>query len=75
MDDGEWHEVVLSYDGERVELRIDGDLQDRTEWNGYLVNFDDINIGYVKSNGFHFDGDLDDIRIHGTDVLRRRKGR
>ena len=75
MDDGKWHDILLCYDGERVELRIDGDLQDRTEWNGYLVNFDNINIGYVKSNGFHFDGDLDDIRIRGTDVLRTKRGR
>jgi len=65
IDDGEWHDVVLSYTGQRVELYIDGTLNSRTNWAGRLINCDRLNIGYVKSNGFHYDGDLGDIQISG----------
>ena len=65
IDDGQWHDVALSYTGKRVELYIDGKLHDQTDWTGQLINFDLLNIGYVKSNGFHYDGDLDEIQIFG----------
>ncbi len=66
-DDG-WHDVILIYTGEAVELHVDGRLQGRTNWSGGLINFDRVNIGYVKSNGFHYDGDMDDIRVHGRSL-------
>jgi hypothetical protein len=65
IDDGQWHDVALSYTGLRVELHIDGKLHDQTDWTGRLINFDRLNVGYVKSNGFHYDGDLDEIQIFG----------
>ncbi len=65
IDDGQWHDVALTYTGQRVKLYIDGKLHDQTDWKGQLINFDHLNIGYVKSNGFHYDGDLDEIQIFG----------
>ncbi len=65
IDDGQWHDVALSYSGQRVKLYIDGKLHDQTDWTGQLINFDHLNIGYVKSNGFHYDGALDEIQIFG----------
>ena len=68
IDDGKWHNVMLTYTGHKVELYIDGRLQDQTHWTGRLINFDRVNIGYVKSNGFHYDGDMDEIQIHGRSL-------
>lgn len=65
LDDGRWHEVIMTYDGEVVRLFVDGQLQGRTRWAGGMVHFHQLNIGYVRSNGFHFDGDMDDLEIHG----------
>ncbi len=69
IDDGQWHEVVLTYTGLRVKLSIDGLLQAETEWTGAIIGGDQINIGYVKSNGFHFDGEIAKIEIYGHNIL------
>jgi hypothetical protein len=65
LDDGLWHDVVLTYTGSWVKLFIDGVLEAETEWTGAIVGGDQINIGYVKSNGFHFDGEIAKIEILG----------
>ena len=69
VDDGKWHDVVLTYTGSRVKLFIDGVLQDETEWTGAIVSGNQINIGYVKSNGFHFDGEIAEIEVYGRSIL------
>ncbi len=69
IDDGRWHEVVLTYTGSRVMLFIDGRLQGKTQWTGAIIGGDQINIGYVKSNGFHFDGEIDEIQMYGHTIL------
>ena len=69
LDDGQWHDVVLTYTGSRVKLFIDGVLQDETEWTGAIVSGNQINIGYVKSNGFHFDGEIAEIEVYGRSIL------
>ncbi len=48
-----------------MKLYIDGRLHGQADWTGRLINFDRINIGYVKSNGFHYDGGMDEIQIYG----------
>lgn len=68
VDDGKWHEVTLAYTGQAVELYIDGRLHSQADWTGRLINFDRIDIGYVKSNGFHYDGGMDEIQIYGRYV-------
>jgi len=65
IDDGQWHEVVLAYTGSQVKLFIDGLAQGQTEWTGAIIGGDQINIGYVKSNGFHFDGEIAKIEVYG----------
>jgi len=69
VDDGQWHEVVLTYTGSQVKLFIDGLLQGETEWSGAIIWGDEFNIGYVKSNGFHFDGEISEIEILGSSML------
>lgn len=69
VDDGQWHDVLLTYTGSEVMLFIDGVLQDSVQWDGALFYSDSINIGYVKSNGFHFDGEIDEIEIYGRSIL------
>jgi len=69
IDDGQWHDVVLTYTGSQVKLFIDGQLQLEIEWSGAIIGGDEINIGYVKSNGFHFDGEIDEIEILGHSIL------
>ncbi len=66
IDDGQWHEVILTYTGKEVALYIDGDLQEKVDWHGRLLNMGSINIGYVKSNGFYYDGCIGELEITGT---------
>ena len=73
IDDGQWHELVLAYTGSQVMLFIDGLLQRKTEWTGAIIGGDQINIGYVKSNGFHFDGEIAEIEILGHSILSAKK--
>lgn len=69
IDDGRWHEVVLTYTGSQVMLFIDGRLQGKIQWTGAIIGGDEINIGYVKSNGFHFDGEIAEVEILGRSTL------
>ena len=73
IDDGQWHEVRLTYTGSQVILFIDGLQQQKTEWTGAIIGGDQINIGYVKSNGFHLDGEIAELEILGHSVLPRRE--
>ena len=69
LDDGQWYEIIMAYDGEVVRLLVDDQLQSQTPWEGGIIHFHQLNIGYVESNGFHFDGDMDDLEIHGSCIL------
>ena len=69
LDDGQWHNIIMTYDGEVVRLFVDDQLQSQTRWEGGIIHFHQLNIGYVESNGFHFDGDMDDLEIHGRCIL------
>jgi hypothetical protein len=69
LDDGQWHNIIMTYDGEVVRLFVDDQLQSQTRWEGGIIHFHQLNIGYVESNGFHFDGDMDDLEIHGSCIL------
>ncbi len=69
LDDGQWHNIIMTYDGEVVRLFVDDQLQAQTRWEGGIIHFHQLNIGYVESNGFHFSGDMDDLEIHGRCIL------
>ncbi len=53
-------------------LFIDGRMQGQTEWTGAIVAGEQANIGYVKSNGFHFDGEIAEVEILGHSTLPTR---
>jgi len=38
------------------------------QWDRSLFYSDSINIGYVKSNGFHFDGEIDEVEMYGYTI-------
>jgi hypothetical protein len=52
----------------KYSLNHDGLAQGQTEWTGAIIGSDQINIGYVKSNGFHFDGEIAEIEILGQSI-------
>ncbi|MBC8393327.1 MAG: hypothetical protein H8E17_12275 [Deltaproteobacteria bacterium] len=68
IDDGQWHDVALIYTGSQVKLLIDGLLQGQADWSGAIIGGDRVDIGYVKSNGFYFDGEISEIEILGYSI-------
>ena len=61
--DGQWHHVAGTYDGNTIELFVDGVSQD-TETVGVFTNNDrDIRIGSARNNGRFFTGQIDELRI------------
>jgi pimeloyl-ACP methyl ester carboxylesterase len=69
VDDGNWHEVLLVYTGSMIKLFIDGKQEGSIAWDGAIVNFDQIHLGYVPSNGFYFDGEVSELEIYGHSLL------
>ena len=68
IDDGQWHDVALIYTGSQVKLLIDGLSQGQADWSGAIIGGDEIDIGYVESNGFYFDGEISEIEILGHSI-------
>jgi hypothetical protein len=67
LNDGAWHVMSLSYDGNESTLRIyaDGDLR-ASQFTGALhpfVNNLPLLIGKISS-GLHFKGSIDEVSIH-----------
>ena len=52
----------------QVKLLIDGLLQGQADWSGAIIGGDRVDIGYVKSNGFYFDGEISEIEILGYSI-------
>jgi hypothetical protein len=67
VDDGQWHHVVALYDGQRVALYVDGELEDSVAASGALIqNSDPVMIGKSSSSrGRLFNGWMDDVRLYG----------
>ena len=62
-----YYNVCVTYNGDDVELWIDGSLDAFTKWNGKLLTTDqDMMIGQMLpgNTSYNFDGVLDDIRIY-----------
>lgn len=66
LDDGQWHHVVGTYDGQRVALYIDGALEDSVTASGPLgLSTEPIWIGNNSvETGEPFAGWLDDVRLY-----------
>jgi len=69
ISDGNWHHVVVTFDrdGDGI-IYIDGQLdvtRDISAQSGSLATAMDLYIGRISySDSFHFNGDLDDVRIY-----------
>ncbi len=67
ITDDTWYYVVGTYDGENMQLYVNGTLQDTTASPGIVDNDANLNIGQQK-DGFNrfFDGIIDEVRVHST---------
>lgn len=67
VDDGRWHQVTGVYDGRRMALFLDGQLEDSVSASGPLaLNTEPVWLGNnaaARSECFH--GWLDDVRLYG----------
>jgi large repetitive protein len=67
LDDGQWHQVVGSYDGQRVALYLDGELEDSVTASGLIaVNTEPVMIGQNSMGRSRpLNGWIDDVRLYG----------
>jgi alpha-galactosidase len=69
VNDGEWHHVVTTYNGNKVNLFLDGILQDSI--NNIILNtsFSNLQIGRsVWSKSEYFSGSIDEIGIWNREL-------
>ncbi|MFW9878308.1 MAG: LamG domain-containing protein [Candidatus Thorarchaeota archaeon] len=73
IDDGEWHLIVLTYNGSStaagVKIYIDGNLESLTTVSDTLNKTIQTGVNFTigsRTGGNYFSGQLDDIRIYGT---------
>lgn len=72
LADGQWHQIVATYDGENKRLFVDGRLQDETHCSDVSLGNDlDLVIGgFTDPDPKHddphasFDGSLDDVMLY-----------
>ncbi len=66
VSDGDWHHVAASYDGQRVVIFVDGELEDTLSASGLLgLTTEPMWIGNNSSaRGDSLIGALDDIRVY-----------
>ncbi|MDZ7339176.1 MAG: T9SS type A sorting domain-containing protein [candidate division KSB1 bacterium] len=63
---GRFYNVIAIFDGTRMALYLDGNLDSRADWSGRLMTTTiDLTIGQMlpHDSGYNFAGVLDDIRI------------
>jgi hypothetical protein len=67
VDDGQWHHVVATYDGQRAALYLDGQLEDAVTATGPLTqNAEPVLLGEnPERRGRCFNGWMDDVRLYG----------
>ncbi|SPC33785.1 LamG-like jellyroll fold domain-containing protein [Candidatus Nitrosocaldus cavascurensis] len=69
-NDGQWHYVVLTYDGSTLRLYVDGSLVSSLSTNGAVPDYNwdtPLTIGktaLTNVNGFYFIGDIDEVRVY-----------
>jgi hypothetical protein len=66
VDDGQWHHVVGLFDGHRVAIYLDGELENSLEASQLPSNSAPVWIGENSmTRGRLFNGWLDDVRLYG----------
>jgi hypothetical protein len=77
VNDGKWHHVVGVYDGEKMYLYIDGDVDGMQPASGGIsTNDEPVYIGEnSEMTGRHWNGMIDDVRIYSyalsqTDIVK-----
>jgi serine/threonine protein kinase/tetratricopeptide (TPR) repeat protein len=66
ISDGRWHHIVATYDGMRIGLYVDGELDASCPASGRLqTNDQPVCIGdNAEQSGRHWNGWIDDVRIY-----------
>jgi beta-galactosidase len=66
LDDGTWHHIAGVFDGMKMSLYIDGDLDISADVSGFMnVNDDSVTIGADPQHpGRELYGLIDDVRIY-----------
>jgi len=67
VDDGQWHHLAGVYDGQRVALFLDGELEDSVSAGGPIaVNTEPVMIGQNSMGRTQpFKGWIDEVRLYG----------
>lgn len=67
LDDGQWHHLAGVYDGQRVTLYLDGNLEDSVAASGLVaVNTEPVMVGQNSMGRTEpFKGWVDDVRLYG----------
>ncbi|WP_158648722.1 MULTISPECIES: LamG-like jellyroll fold domain-containing protein [Candidatus Nitrosocaldus] len=67
-NDGQWHYVVLTYDGSTLRLYVDGSLVSSLSTNGAVPDYNwntPLTIGKNSlDNSRYFTGDIDEVRVY-----------
>jgi len=84
LDDGQWHHVAGVYDGQRIALYVDGELEESVTASGPVaLNTEPVWLGNNSAaRGEYFNGWLADVRLYGCGLteaeikaLHRESGR
>ena len=77
VNDGKWHHVVGAYDGQKICLYIDGNINNSMNATG-LMNLDQENVYIGAMNmgipSFEFNGLIDDVRIYSYALSQEEVG-
>jgi hypothetical protein len=67
VDDGQWHHLAALYDGQRIALYVDGELEDSLPVSGTLAVDDQAVMIGCNSAAYarRFNGWIDDVRLYG----------
>lgn len=69
IDDGKWHHCLFTWDGDTIELFVDGVSQDVTPWSGTIATTNTASIGASNTPNHHFRGSIGPCRVYNR-VLR-----
>lgn len=68
--DGSWHHVVGSWDGNRMEVYVDGELESTATQPAIAVSNQDLFLGVRDVDNGWFDGKIDDARVYDRSLSK-----